>query len=136
MFAVNISNCQNPANPKTQMSRHPVNSRQREAESKAARKTISAGEKLKITQLRIPSVAEIQAAKSEAKQTATEAAVRAVMPQLEAMRREGMTFMKIQRIFTQGGVDISLTDLRVTFDRLRAEAGATSETIGLPGDTP
>lgn len=97
---------------------------------------ISLDEKLKIAQLQVPSASEIQAAKDKAEQTATEAAIRAVMPYIEAMRREGVPFMKIQRIFTQGGVDISLTDLRVTFDRLRAEAGATMGDASLPPDTP
>lgn len=113
-----------------------MNAPQRKTEDRTAKKTISASEKLKIAQLRVPSPAEIQAAKKEAQRAATEAAVRAVMPQLEAMRREGMTFMKIQRIFAQGGVDISLTDLRVTFDRLQAETGATTETACVPQEAP
>jgi hypothetical protein len=118
------------------MHRHPMNAQQQKSEGKTTRMTISLDEKLKIAQLQVPSASEIQAAKDEAEQTATEAAIRAVMPHIEAMRREGVPFMKIQRIFTQGGVDISLTDLRVTFDRLRAEAGATMGDASLSPDTP
>lgn len=113
-----------------------MNAQQRKTEGKPATTTISADEKLKITKLRGPSVAEIQTEKNDAEQAATEAAVRAVMPQLEAMRRKGMAFMKIQRIFTQGGVNISLTDLRVNFDRLRVEASSTAEPGSLPRETP
>ncbi len=113
-----------------------MNAQQRKSEGKTTRKTIGLSEKPKIVQLQAPSASEIQAAKDDVEQAATEATIRAVMPHIEAMRREGMTFMKIQRIFTQSGVDISLTDLRVTFDTLRAEAGATMGDASLPPDTP
>lgn len=102
-----------------------MDNQQRNAPCRRAAKTISLDEKSRIVaQLPTLSTSEIQAAKTAAAQAATEAAVRAVMPHIQAMRAAGASFIKIQRVFAGGRVQISLTELRTIYEKLNAEEHA------------
>jgi hypothetical protein len=85
--------------------------------SRVRTKNVSFEDKERITSLRILTRKETQIAD-------TEAAVGAVLDQIATMRKAGVTFAKIQRIFTAGGVEIGLTMLRTTFEKLEAERQA------------
>lgn len=82
--------------------------------SRVRTKSISLEDKERITSLRIQTREERLIADAET-------AVGAVLDQMVAMRKAGITFAKIQRIFTAGGVDIELGTLRTTFEKLEAK---------------
>ena len=101
-----------------------MDDQQLKARCRSAAKTIDRDQKSRIVALPVLSTSEIQAAKTAATQAATEAAVRAVMPHIQAMRAAGASFVKIQRVFAGGRVQISLTELRTIYEKLNAEEHA------------
>ncbi|MFX1767929.1 hypothetical protein PWP93_36275 [Paraburkholderia sp. A1RI-2L] len=88
--------------------------------SRVRTKSISLEDKERITSLRILTRKERQIADAEA-------AVGVVLDQIATMRKAGVTFAKIQRIFAAGGVEIELTMLRKTFEKLDAERQQTTK---------
>ncbi|WP_434716332.1 hypothetical protein [Paraburkholderia sp. A3RO-2L] len=95
-----------------------MKSKLRSGVSRVRTKSVSLEDKERITSLRILTRKERQIADAEA-------AVGAVLDQIATMRKAGVTFAKIQRIFTAGGVEIELTMLRTTFEKLETERQQT-----------
>jgi hypothetical protein len=106
------------------------------------RKTITLAGKMLIAQMPIPTAAEVRKADDEARlvaratrrQLRVDASVQAVMPQIQAMRDAGAGFVTIQRVFARERIDISVSELRSTFEKLQAQAAtaavATSANTG------
>lgn len=83
-----------------------------------ARRAISNSDRQKILQLEVPSTAEMNSLKNEERQRAITEAIRSVMPRLIAMRQEGASFAKIQRVFSTGRVEMTIQELRAAYEKL------------------
>jgi hypothetical protein len=100
--------------------------------------------KMRIGQMRIPTAAEVRKADDEARSVAraarrqlrVEAAVQAVMPQIQAMRDAGAGFVTIQRVFARERIDIGVGELRSTFEKLQAQTAVIATDNGNSGERP
>ncbi|MCW3587349.1 hypothetical protein [Burkholderia cenocepacia] len=85
--------------------------------TKPARRGISHSERQTILQLEVLSTAEMNSLKNEERQRAIYEAIRTVMPRLIAMRQEGASFVKLQRVFSTGRVEMSVHELRAAYEK-------------------
>lgn len=91
------------------------------------KKTITPVERFLIKLMPVLTAAEIRKLNDEARgiaratrrQRRVDAAVQAVMPQIQAMRDAGAGFVEIQRVFVRSRIDIEVSELRVTFEKLQ-----------------
>lgn len=111
---------------------------------KRAPKKIGIIEKILIERIVVPSEEEIRHAKADTRTLASrerrtkriEGVVRAALPHITAAREAGMSFMKIHRVFANGQIDISVAELRETFNRLQPHGTSKADEVIPKEGTP